>query len=944
MADMNKTVEILFAGVDQTKGVFSDINKNFDSLSRNVEDVAQPLSNVADSVLGLDAALAGMAAAGLAVAVNQAGKFGDSFKEISTLIDDTGQGVDQFRTDILAYSRDSSKSIEDIESAIYTAISAGTDYKESLALLSDSEKLSIATKSELEASTKLLASTLNAYGVSTDEAAKYSDILFTTVKNGQTTFPELSNSLASVLNIAANSGVPFEVLSSAIAAVTATGAPTSQAIDSIKSALGNIIKPSQQATELANELGLEFNATALKTKGFEEILQDVNTATDGSVEKLAVLFGDVNGLSAAMTLGADASGKFKDSLSAMADSAGATEAAYRKMVDSFKDTNQNLANNVKATFIQIGTELQTNYSDIVKKISETFKSLGVSIDQGAFDDIFDALDGVGGDITKFFAELAESLPEALEGIDWTGLLRELDELGSSIASLFSDFDPSDPESVRNAIQFVVESIKSLITVTKGMVDSFKPMKDAILNSIEAFNRMNDADKEATGNVLALAKALTTLGSGLTTLLLMIGDNADKIESAFNVIIGSIQTAWGGFKSGLQVISVAILESIDTVLAAAEKVTFGDWGEDIKTARSGIQQELDGLYQRLNQSVGEVHSGWDQIVDGVSQGVDQVKRRYADLNDADALSVEPVFETRTFEENLALVQKKMEEFKASGGEVEVVLTNDEAIGAISEVVRKWDALSLSSTAKFNVLTNFKEVQSDWDALNTEIGVGGGGPSIEFKTVYKWTDADGGTHLTDTPPDPGEAVGDVEEIKTPIGAKVNKDSVRDAQNAIKSAFSSASIGGVNIDVQVDGVGVGPQGSPMGDYFKDQLTNMEPVDINELLDPGGLADLVDAFNNTDNLRMRHQIEEAIREQIRIQRDMARAQKSLLDTQRAIAQQQWEAAYMTKMAAEMDRTINLELEGVEPEIEAFIWKIFKKIQARANASGAEFLLAAAD
>lgn len=939
MANVEQTVSIIFSGIDKTSSVISGVGKNLDQLSGKVQSVAQPFSDAADGVLKLDTALVTLAAAGIAVAVNQAGKFGDSFKEISTLIDDTGQGVEQFRTDILNYARDSGKSIEDIEAAIYTAISAGVSYNDSLKMLDGSEKLSIATKSGLESSTKLLASTLNAYGESTDQATKYSDILFTTVKNGQTTFPELSSSLASVLNIAANAGVPFETLSAAIAAVTATGAPTSQAITSIQSALANIIKPTSQATKLANELGIEFNASALKTEGFEKILWKVQEATGGSADKMAVLFGDVNGLSSAMTLGADVSGKFKDSLNAMANSAGATETAYKKMADNFKDTNQNLANNVRATFIQVGTELQDNYSDIVSGISEMFKSVGVSIDQGAFVEIFKALDGVGDDISKFFSDLAQSMPEALDGINWDGFLTALDKLGFSIGSLFDNFDPSDPESVRKAIQFVVDSLETLITVSKGMVDSFKPMIDALLNSVDAFNRMDDSDKEATGNVLALAKALTTLGTGLTTLMLLIGNNADSIEAAFNLIIGSIEVAWGGFKAGLQVISVAVLESIGTILAAVEKVTFGDWEDKIKTARSGVQQELDGLYTRLNQSVSEVHSGWDQIVEGVSQGVDQVKDRYVDLNATD-VTVVPVFEINTFEENLAIVEGKMDEFNKSCADDEIVLTNTGALGAIDEVDRKWNALSLNSWGTLDVHTNFDQIQNDWNALNDEITAGGNGHTLEYKTIYKWTDADGGEHITDTPPDPGAAIGDVKEIKTPIKVDVDDKNIADTKNKIQQSFSQASMGDINLGFSFGAEGMGP----VTDKLKDAVSKMEPIDMSQAFDMSGLSDLFEQMNSSSGLD-KYKIQDAINQQLRLQEQAIDAQTRLTQAQAAVAENMVRAAnvmWMTGEQDKQDKTIKIEASGLEPEMEAFMWKLLKKIQVRANESGAEFLLAA--
>ena len=870
MADLEKTASIIFSGVDKTGDVFSALHRNLDTFSGKMESAARPLAGFADDVLALDTALAAMAAAGLAVAVNESGKFGDSFKEITTLIDETGGSVDQFRTDILAYSRDSTKSIEDIEAAIYTAISAGTDYKNSLDLLDDSEKLSIATKSGLESATKLLASTLNAYGESTDQATKYSDILFQTVKNGQTTFPELSSSLASVLNIAANSGVPFETLAAAIAAVTATGAPTSQAITSIQSALSNIIKPSTQAKKLAEELGIEFNATALKTEGFESILWKVYDATGGSAEKMAILFGDVNGLSSAMTLGADASGKFKDSLQAMADSAGATETAYKKMVENFKEINQNLANNVKATFIQVGLELQTNYGDIVKAISETFKSVGVSIDAGAFDEVFKALNGFGDDIERFFTELAGSLPEALNGIDWSGFLNALGDLGNSIGSIFDDFDPSDPEDVREAIQFVVDSIKTLIEVTKGMVDGFKPFVQAILNSVDALNKMDSTDKETAGNILALAKAITTLGTGLTALMLAVGNNADDIKKAFDVVAGSIELGWGALKTGIQSIASVFLETLDLILAGAEKVAFGEWKTKIKEARSGIQESLDGIEDRLFKSVDNVHEGWGRIVDAFSEGARSLQDDWNAINsEMDEFNfnatIEPTLETRTFEQNLAIVEAAMEKFKKSG-----------------------DAMDIVTTVK--VLTNFDSIQSDWDALNIELGSGSGGTSLdlEFKTTYKWYDADGGVHLTDTPPDPGEAVGDVEEIPVPIGASPDKNSIDDTINQIKHSITSASVGDINVGVKLGGPGVGPSGTySVGDMIKDSFKDSDPVPLDDIIDLGGLSDLLDSISGLDRETDKRDLTDAA---IRIAREQAKiieAERDNLNARSAILEE---------------------------------------------------------
>jgi len=52
---------------------------------------------MADQVIILEGALAALAVGGLVVAVNQAGEFGDSFAEISTLIDAPAGKIDNFR-------------------------------------------------------------------------------------------------------------------------------------------------------------------------------------------------------------------------------------------------------------------------------------------------------------------------------------------------------------------------------------------------------------------------------------------------------------------------------------------------------------------------------------------------------------------------------------------------------------------------------------------------------------------------------------------------------------------------------------------------------------------------------------------------------------------------------------------------------------------------------
>jgi len=288
MANLENTLKILFKadGVQNVTNKAGRISSKIGAIDDAARNIAQPFANVFDWVVKIDAAMAAMATGSLAYSIKRAGDFESQFKEISTLFNTNANNLDTFRQSIVDYAKDSTQSIQEINDAIYSAISAGTDYKDSLDLIEESEKLAVAGKAELNDVTKLLASTMNAYGKDMDEVQAVSDLFFQTVKEGQTTIPELSQSLAQVSSTAAGAKIPLEELLASIATLTASGMPTSQAMSSIKQAISNIIKPTTKAKEVADKLGIEFGAAALKSDGFAAVLKNVYDATGGNAEQM----------------------------------------------------------------------------------------------------------------------------------------------------------------------------------------------------------------------------------------------------------------------------------------------------------------------------------------------------------------------------------------------------------------------------------------------------------------------------------------------------------------------------------------------------------------------------------------------------------------------------------------------------------------------------------
>jgi len=513
-ADLSKTVEIVFGGRDELSGVMGSVSRDFDALTGSIQNVTAPLANAADAILKFSAAVAAIAGGAMALAIKEAGEFGGKFGEITTLIKDTGAPIQQFHDNVLEYSTGSVKSIEDIQQALYFAISAGVDYNDSLKFINQSEMLAVAGRSNLADTTKSLISVLNAYGASTDQAAKYSDIMFQTVRIGQTTMTEMSESLAKVTPLAAAAGIPFETLSAALAALTVQGMPTNIAMTALRGVIQGMLDPSEQAAKLAKELGLELGASAIQSKGFEGVLRDVYDATGGNIEKLEILFGNIRGLTGVLALGTDSSGKFKEALAAMADAAGSTEVAYAKLVDGFTNTNTRLVNQIKVVAIKVGEELMPVYKDVVNSLGEAFAAFQINFEAGDFDPIMDFIRQAGEKLAALISDIAANLPAALEGLDFSKLITALKNLGGALGeafkAVFGNIDLTTAEGLHTFIQKIIDGFTKLVEVTKGVIDGMAPLFKGIGLLIDQVTTADSSTMQFMGTLMGLGKSLNVL--------------------------------------------------------------------------------------------------------------------------------------------------------------------------------------------------------------------------------------------------------------------------------------------------------------------------------------------------------------------------------------------------------------------------------------------------
>jgi len=337
------------AGARKVKRDLRDIADNADRSAVAMErlgsrsTVAMKKASVGTRVFAAATARArlGVIGLGLAAAAMVRGAFSgakgldSALAEASTLLKGTTEEMTLMREEAIRMASQFGGSSTEQVRAFYQAISAGSATVADAAVVLDAaNKLAVGGVTDVTTSVDVLTSVLNAYASTGLTASEASDSLFVAVKAGKTTVGELASALGQVLPFASATGVAFDEVAAAIAALTTQGQSTSLAVTGVRASLGAILKPTSEAEKLAKKLGIEFNVAGLRAKGFGGFLEDVREKTNNSQAQMSILFGGLEALTAVLGFAGGAGVVFNETMDAMADKAGATQVAFDKVNDS----------------------------------------------------------------------------------------------------------------------------------------------------------------------------------------------------------------------------------------------------------------------------------------------------------------------------------------------------------------------------------------------------------------------------------------------------------------------------------------------------------------------------------------------------------------------------------------------------------------------------------
>lgn len=326
------------------------LSRKWETFEKILSESGLNIESVASSIQKIGAAMAGIGV----VSATMSMSFDQEFSKVKTIADETQISFDDLKKGVLDVSNTINVDAKLAANALYEIVSANISTADSLKVLEGSAKLAKTGFADVNTAADLMTTVLNAYGSSIDEVNKYSDQMILTQKLAKTKIGELGASFGDVAGFAATANVEFADIGAALTVLTTRGIGTSESITALKAILSAIISPTQEAKRTAEELGIEFNLSSLRSKGFVKFLRDIERSCRDNDEAMASLFGSQEAFNAILQLTCDEGmAQFSENLKIISGASGTTEEALRAL----ETPGENLSaafNKLKNSLIESG--------------------------------------------------------------------------------------------------------------------------------------------------------------------------------------------------------------------------------------------------------------------------------------------------------------------------------------------------------------------------------------------------------------------------------------------------------------------------------------------------------------------------------------------------------------------------------------------------------------
>ena len=663
--------------------IFGNTKLDTSGVTKGISSMTVAAGNlIADFVKSAGGQLAGIAKS--AVSIGSA--FETSLAKVTTIADTSKLSTQQLSDQITAMSSKMGVAASDIAEATYQAISAGQDTSNAVAFAGQASKLAAAGFTSSSSAVDILTTALNAYGMSADQATHVSDVLLTTQNLGKTSVDELSASMGKVIPLAAAYGVSVENLSSGLAVMTANGIATAEATTYTKSMLNELGDSGSTVGKiLQKQTGKSFAQLNAEGKSLGDVLQILYNSVGGNSTAFAGLWSSVEAGTGALSLASGGADKFNSVLAQMQDSAGATEAAYETMTDTFQHKVESLQTLAENLGISLYNSMEGSLSDVAQWGIDCLTQLSTALTEGGPEAMLQAAGSI-------LSDLASGIAEQLPGLMTTGV-EIITQLAEDIVAATPAMLDTAAEVLGALVQGIIDAIPDLITsateVVTGFVDYLGDNADAIVDA--GVQLMESLVTGIANNLPALITSAAGLIAKFAAALI------EHLPDIFSCGAELLATLAQGIVRSLENLAEAALACIAKLIGVWDG-SMDEWGHIGENIVQGIINGIAGLWGKLTSWVSGlianlVGTASAAAVDGITQstGGTAPTRKSSTVTDDDR-------KRRQNRHNQRIQQAKEEAAAAKAAAATVTKSAGSAAAAVNTSGKKAASSAKQTTAE------------------------------------------------------------------------------------------------------------------------------------------------------------------------------------------------------------------------------------------------------
>lgn len=307
-----------------------------------------------------------------AAAVKTAGDFEESMSKIETLVGQSADQVDAWGKEITRLAPTIGRTPQELADALFVVTSAGQRGAEALEIVEQAGKAAAIGLGQTNEIARSVTAAMNAYGKENLSAARATDVLLSTIREGNVEAASLAPVLGRVIAVASEMGVSFEEVGANIATFTRLGVSAEEAVTGLRTVLSQLLNPTKEAKETLQEAGLSADGLrrAIREKGLMTTLRMLMQRFEGNEEAIGNLFGDIQGLTNVLATAGSQGETYANILGNIRDETADVDTEFEKMSKDLKQQIKELRASFSALAVELGTDLLPMAKDLVGSARE----------------------------------------------------------------------------------------------------------------------------------------------------------------------------------------------------------------------------------------------------------------------------------------------------------------------------------------------------------------------------------------------------------------------------------------------------------------------------------------------------------------------------------------------------------------------------------------------